>query len=310
MKLTIVICTHNRSELLLKTLESIDKTLIPHQVDITILVIANACTDDTVKKLQEHQQWQMDNSMLSIEFMEEPRAGKSYALNKALSLISGGWISFIDDDQRVDENYFQAVIDAINQYPDTALFCGKLIPDWTGDEPAWVHEQGAYKIAPIPIPDFDLGNNPLILSDKDFIPSGGNLIINQSVLDKIGGFSETLGPIGHNLVGSEDTDLIVRALTDHEKLRYIPAIIQYHFVDPLRFKLFYLMAMNFQRNRSFTLSNHPQSTQVPNYLWLKLVKYSAGVLFSFNIGGIRFYLTKTAAILGQIVGMIQSRHKI
>ncbi len=308
MKLTIVICSHNRSELLLKTLESIDDAIIPPQVDIAILVIANACTDDTVKKLQEHQKWQTDNNnLLSVICVEEPKAGKSYALNKALTLITDGWIGFIDDDQRVDEDYFKAVFEAIVNYPDTTLFCGKLIPDWTGDEPAWIHEKGAYKISPIPIPDYDLGANQLILSEGDFIPSGGNLIINQNVFEKIGGFSETLGPTGHNLVGSEDTDLILRALHINEKLRYIPAIIQYHYVDPLRFKLFYLILMNYQRNRSFTLSSYHESTKVPNYLWLKLVQYIAGVLFSFNTRGIRCYLTKTAAILGQIVGTIQSR---
>lgn len=308
MKLTIVICTHNRAELLLKTLESIDKAVIPRQVDISVLVVANACIDNTVKKLQEHQQWQIDNNLLPIYCVEESKAGKSYALNKALTLITGGWICFIDDDQRIDEDYYQAVIDAIVGYPDASMFCGKLIPDWTGDEPVWIHEQGIYKISPIPIPDYDLGGNPRLLSEEDFIPSGGNLIINQEVFEKIGNFSENLGPTGHNLVGSEDTDLILRALSSNEKLRYIPGIIQYHYVDSLRFKLPYLVLMNYQRNRSFTLSSYRSSTPVPNYLWLKLVQYIAGALFSFNSRGIRCYLTKTAAILGQIVGTIQSSH--
>jgi len=66
--------------------------------------------------------------------VEEPKAGKSYALNKALTLITGGWICFIDDDQRVDENYYKSVIDAISNYPDNTLFCGKLTPDWAGHE--------------------------------------------------------------------------------------------------------------------------------------------------------------------------------
>lgn len=304
--LTVVICTHNRSDLLLKTLESINNVQIPQQADIAILVVANACTDDTAKKLQEYQRQQTDNYLLPFKFVEEAQPGKSYALNKALSLIKSGWICFIDDDHRVGENYFKSVIDAIVGHPDTTLFCGKIIPDWTGHEPAWLHETGAYKITPIPIPNFDLGDNPLVLSEKNFIPGGGNLIVNQNVFDKIGNFSNALGPTGHNLVGSEDTDLILRALDANEKLRYIPAIVQYHYVDPLRFKLLHLVMMNFQRNRSITLSRCRESARVPNYLWLKLGQYIAGILFSFNISRIRFYLTKTAAILGQIAGIIQS----
>jgi GT2 family glycosyltransferase len=308
MKLTIVICTHNRSALLLKTLESIDRATISPQTDIAILVIANACTDDTVKKLQEHQRWQRDNHLLPIDIVEEPKAGKSFALNKAITFITDGWICFIDDDQRVDENYYKSTVDAIINWPDTMLFCGKLIPDWTGREPSWVHEKEVYKIAPIPIPYYDLGDEPLKLSEKDFLPSGGNLIIHQKVFSKIGSFSETLGPTGHNLVGSEDTDLIQRALNANEKLRYVPNIIQYHYVDLSRFKLMYLILMNFQRNRSFTLSSHHESYHIPKYQWLKLVRYISGVLFCFNSRGIRFYLTKTAAIFGQIVGIIQSKH--
>ena len=307
MKLTIVICSHNRSELLLKTLQSITLAISQYQTSIDILVIVNACTDDTVIKLQNYQHQQIENNILPIKFIEEPKTGKSYALNTAIANITSGWICFIDDDQRVDENFCKVTIDTITNYPDTSLFCGKLIPDWTGDEPDWIHEQGAYKISPIPIPDYNLGNHQLILSEHDFLPSGGNLIINHDVFKKIGGFSEKLGPTGHNFFGSEDTELIVRALRANEKLRYIPGIIQYHYVDLSRFKLTYLLLMNFQRNRSFNLSKYDKGNQVPSYLWLILSQYISGVLFSFNTRVIRFYLFKTASIVGQIVGIIQSR---
>ena len=310
MKLTVVICTHNRSALLSKTLQSINKSIIPAQDNITILVVANACTDDTLECLQDYQRQQHSKQLLPIEFTEEHKAGKSYALNKALTVIPDGWICFIDDDQRVDENYFRSVIAAIVNYPDTTLFCGKLIADWTGQEPPWAHEKGAYKIAPLPIPEYDLGEVPLILTEEHCVPSGGNLIIDRNVFERIGNFSETLGPTGHNLVGSEDTELVLRALHSNEKLGYIPDIVQYHYVDPFRFKLYYLVLMNFQRNRSVSLSQHHENTRVPNYLWLKLGRYITGVLFSFNASRIRFYMTKTAAILGQIVGIIQSRHHL
>ena len=226
MKLTIVICSHNRSELLLKTLQSINLAIFQYQASIDTLVIVNACTDDTVIKLQSYQHQQIENNLLPIKFIEVPKAGKSYALNTAIAAITNGWVCFIDDDHRVDKNYLQAINSAIKKHSDTRLFCGKIIPDWRGDEPMWIHEKGSYSITPTPIPHFDLGETILLLSEKNFLPGGGNLIINQEVFKKIGGFSETLGPIGHNLVGSEDTDLILRALRVNEKLRYIPGIIQ------------------------------------------------------------------------------------
>ena len=308
MKLTIVICTHNRSALLSKTLKSINNAIIPAQANITILVLANACTDDTTSTLQEYQQRQLDQHWLPIEFAEEPKVGKSYALNKALTYIPDGWIAFIDDDHRVDENYFKSVADAIINYPNTSLFCGKIIPDWTGEEPAWAHEKGKYKITPFPVPNFDLGDNILSSHEKTFIPGGGNLIVEQKVFERIGNFSEALGPKGHNLMGSEDSDFILRALKAGENIKYIPAIVQYHYVDLSHLKLAYLIVKSFQRNRSMTLAHHPEPIRIPNYLWRKLGRYSAGILFSFNIIRIRFHLTKAAGIVGQIVGHIQSRH--
>lgn len=308
MKLTIVICTHNRSALLSKVLESINNAIIPAQANIAILVIANACSDDTQERLQEYQRKQHNKHLLPIEFTEEPKTGKSHALNKALSFITDGWIGFIDDDHRVDENYFKSVTDAIVKYPDTTLFCGKIIPDWTGQEPAWVHEKGKYKITPFPVPYFDLGDSTLSSQEKNFIPGGGNLIIEKKVFERIGNFSEALGPKGHNLMGSEDSDFILRALKAGEKLEYIPAIVQYHYVDLSHLKLTYLILKSFQRNRSITLTRYPERIRVPNYLWPKLGRYIAGVLFSFSADPIRFHLTKAAGIFGQIVGSIQSRH--
>jgi GT2 family glycosyltransferase len=309
MKLTIAICTHNRSALLSKTLESLNKVIIPAEANIAILVIANACSDDTMECIQTYQRQQYSKHLLPIEITEEPKAGKSYGLNKALTLISSGWICFIDDDHRVDENYFKSVIDAIARYPDTTLFCGRIIPDWTGDEPAWVHEKGKYKITPFPVPYFDLGDNSLMLSGKNGIPGGGNLIVEKKVFERICSFSEALGPVGHNLMGSEDSDFVLRALEAGQRLEYIPDIVQYHYVDSSRFKLSYLVLKSFQRNRSITLTLHTERIRVPNYLWLKLVQYIAGVLFSFNANKIRFNLTKAAGIFGQIVGSIQPRHQ-
>jgi GT2 family glycosyltransferase len=308
MKLTIVICTHNRSALLFKTLESINTAIIPTQVNLAILVIANACSDDTQERLQEYQREQHNKHLLPLEFAEESKTGKSHALNKALTLIPDGWICFIDDDHRVDENYFKSVIDAIDNYPDILLFCGRIIPDWTGQEPAWVHEKGKYKITPFPVPYFDLGDEALMLTGKNSIPGGGNLIVEKKVFERIGIFSEALGPKGHNLMGSEDSDFILRALKAGERLEYIPAIIQYHYVDLSHLKLPYIILKSFQRNRSITLTRYPQRIRVPNYLWPKLGQYAAGVLFSFDANQIRFHLTKAAAICGQIVGSIQSRH--
>lgn len=306
--LTVVICTHNRSALLITALDSINAADKPENVDINILVIANACTDTTVIDLQRYQAKQPKSHYLPLSFAEEVKTGKSYALNYAISLTKTGYLCFMDDDQRVDRNYFTAIVNALYTLPEATMFCGPLFPDWKGNEPEWIHETGKYRIYPLPVPLFDNGDIPIRITQENQTPPGGHVIIRRDVFDRIGLFCETLGPTGHNLMGSEDTDFFLRAIDNKEFFQYIPNIIQYHYVDANRLKLGYLLKNCFQRNRSLTKIHHLDTRKVPLYLWSKLLTYIFYAIFSFKPIKIRFYLLRCAGILGQIIGIIQSRH--
>jgi len=91
-----------------------------------------------------------------------------------------------------------------------------------------------------------------------------------------------------------------------ETVQYFPDIVQYHFVDLERLKLKYLVTKSFQRTRSLTLARNPTRSVVPIYLARKLLNYTLGIIFSFSIGKIRFYLMRFAATLGEMVGRRES----
>ncbi len=308
MRLTVVICTHNRSSLLMTAINSLNHTAQPTECDIRILVIANACEDDTVANLCSYQNNHKVNKSLPLVFEEEHIPGKSYALNHAIKLVHDGYICFIDDDHRVDNNYFSAVSSAIKCYSNTRIFCGRIIPDWTGNEPDWVHTNGDYKIFPLPIPNFQLGDKPTIVNSDSKLPGGGNLIIHKSIFDVFGEFSTSLGPKGNDLLGSEDSEFILRTISHNEAIQYIPDIIQYHYVDTDRLKLTYLIQKSFQRTRSITLAHNPDKTRVPPYIWRKLINYSIGVILSFSLVKTRFYLMRIAATLGEAKGLRETMH--
>jgi len=305
-KLTIVICTHNRANLLIKTIKSINEALIPNNCTIKILVIANACTDNTIIQLNSYQSKQ-NKILLPLTVIEEPRPGKSFALNHAIDIIDIGFIGFIDDDQRVDINYLVATLEAINQSPEISFFCGPIYPDWTGKEPEWVHTQGKYKIYPEPIPSFNLGSKVIKLTKDMMLPGGGTLIIKREVFTKISSFSTKLGPKGHNLVGGEDSDFVLRALASGETIQYIPSIIQYHYVAPSRLKLSNLLLTSFQRTRSFTLVTHPLSLFPPLYMWRKLFTYIFFLLITFKMTKKRFYLMRVASTAGEMFGFLEKK---
>jgi len=268
------------------------------------MVIANACRDNTIVELQHYMRTQESIGDIPLEYREEPRPGKSHALNLALKKITSGHIAFVDDDHRVDNNYFVSITNAISKYPECPLFCGQIIPDWTGEEAPWVHDSGQYRIYPLPVPHFELGSKALILGQSQRIPGGGNLIAHINLFKQIGDFCVDLGPSGHNLLGGEDSDFVLRCLDDGQELRYEPSIVQYHYVDLERFKLHYLLQKSFQRSRSITLARNPHSHRIPRYQWRKLLNYTAGVLFSLSWEKSRFYMMRIASTLGEITGYL------
>jgi glycosyltransferase involved in cell wall biosynthesis len=306
LHLTAVICTHNRSGLLEKAIDSINRATRPDDCLIDILVIPNNCTDDTVRLLESYPS-SFDKSdgqkPLPLAYSEENNSGKSHALNHAIDIINMGYMCFIDDDHRIDESYFLSVRNTIREHADVGMFCGRIIPDWKGDEPAWVHDEGKYRIYPLPIPDFNLGEQPHRVAIDSRLPGGGNLVVLRDIFSRIGGFSASLGPKGKSLLGSEDSEFLLRALSQNESLFYSPDIVQFHYVDTERLKLNYLVRKSFQRSRSITLAHNPQKSPIPRYLWRKLVNYLAGFIFSLSYNKRRFYLMRSAAALGEIAGL-------
>jgi GT2 family glycosyltransferase len=298
--LTILICTHNRADLLIHTIDSLNKARKADFLLVRIIVVANACTDNTISLVQNYK------SNIPLSCAVEPIAGKSYALNHGINLIENGIISFIDDDQCVADDFFLAIQSAIEKFSDSSILCGKIIPNWNGTEPDWVHHTGKYQIFPPPITAFDLGESVLDISHTDELPPGGTLIVHKEVFNRVGNFSVAMGPTGHNLVGGEDSEFILRALGSGESITYIPTIVQYHYVDPERLRLGYLMQKSFQRTRSVIVAEHSKKQPVPLYLWRKLSTYFFKLIFSFNLQKIRFYLMRVSATLGEISGFRSS----
>lgn len=303
MDIEVLICTHNRVQLLERTLDFINKALCPEDTKITILVAANACTDATLPFLKQYTEQQPGRYRLS--YLEEPKPGKSNALNSAIQKLSGDIIAMVDDDHRIDTNYFSTIVQAANTFPDATMYCGKILPDWTGDEPGWIHDLSPYAIYPLPIPHYDLGEEFLNIGEEGRLPGGGNLMIKRQVFTRVGDFSTELGPQGHNLGGGEDTDFVKRALDSGETIKYYPPIKQFHFVDIERLAFKYLLIKSFQRSYSATRITRQQNSGIPRYLWRKLAGYLTRACISLYWPEKKFYMVRVAAALGEIRAYIK-----
>lgn len=307
MDLSVVICTHNRAALLGKTIRSLNEAAKPDSARAEIVIAANACSDGTLDLLREYQAQAAVRHWLPLRVYEESKLGKSHALNTVLAQPLAPLIAFVDDDHRVAPDYLVAIARASQDHPEAHLYCGKILPDWTGQEPEWVHDTGPYRITPLPVPRFDQGDAPRRLTPEIATPGGGNLVIRQELITRVGGFSATLGPKGHNLGGAEDLEWVRRALAGGAVLQYVPGIVQYHYVDADRLTMKYLVRKAYERAASVVIFSDlaAKTRSVPLFLYRKLINYAFAAACSFSANRRRFYIVRLAATLGEIKGFAQ-----
>jgi len=300
MNIEILVCTHNRVQLLDTMLTSINESERPDDVNISLLVVANACTDGTVEYLKKYPN--LGQGKLSLRWVEEGTPGKSHALNRGLAMVEADIISFIDDDQRVARDYFVCLVEAIERKPEFEMLCGRLLPDWDGSEPVWVHNNSGYALRPLPVPNFDLGEHEQVLGLNGRFPQGGNLIVRRSMLRRVGTFSIALGPHGHDLGGGEDSDYIYRALREGAKLLYVPSVVQFHFVEGERCTLPYIMKKAFLRTKSVVMVENVNASAPPKYLYRKIFLHLLKLITSLYMPRTRYYLVRLAATAGELNG--------
>lgn len=306
MAITVFICTHNRVALLRRALASLNAAQRPRQ-PVEVLVIANDCSDDTAEFLTAYAT--NPGSRLPLRWIAEPTPGKSHALNRGIPAVRTDLVAFVDDDHRVDADYLVAIERASVEHPEADIFCGRILPDWTGAEPAWVHDEGPYRIYPLPVPRYDLGPESIIVTEeRGPIPGGGNLVLRRTVFDLAGRFATDLGPHGHDLGGGEDSEYVIRALRRGAALRYRPDVVQYHYVDRERLTLSYIVRKSYQRTRSTARVKH-SGKGVPLFAWRKLAEYLLRAAAAVSWQRRRFYLVRLAASLGEIRGMREASRR-
>ena len=105
MKLSIIICTFNRSFELEQLLEDIcsQHKKLESQKDIEIILVDNNSFDNTAEVVYRF----VENTELSIKYFTEKKLGLSACRNFAVTKASGDLLAFIHDDINLDEDWLK-----------------------------------------------------------------------------------------------------------------------------------------------------------------------------------------------------------
>jgi glycosyltransferase involved in cell wall biosynthesis len=229
-KLSICICTYNRSESLKHTLLSLASQKGIESASIEILIVDNNSTDSTQNILEEFRK------TLRICDVRETHQGLAYARNRAVMSSKGEVILFTDDDVRLEYGWLAAYQAAIERFPKTGYFGGRILPDWEGTKPAWIGEK------PLPLIDgllvwFDHGVQTRPFGPTESLPFGASFAVRRTLFDKIGLFQLNLGTGGAGSGRGEETEFLMRAQKAGAKGVYVGEALCLHRVDPRRLRL-------------------------------------------------------------------------
>jgi len=226
VEITVVVCTYNRSRMLIDALESLLRQEIGDAFRWEILVVDNASTDDTPAAVAALAA----RVTTPLRHVVETRRGVVPARNRGVAEARGEWIAFFDDDQLADRRWLGELRDEAQR---RKVLC-------VGGAVALALPEGCTrrlaKFARILLSE-TVGLDAPAHYDLKLTPGTGNVMIHRSVFEKVGGFDEA-----YHLRG-EDTEFFRRVFFAGIEARYTPAAVIHHVITHDRLKDDYFLAL-------------------------------------------------------------------
>lgn len=224
MKLDVVVPTYNRSGLLRPALSSLLRATVPEGLQVSILVVDNNSVDDTPEVVREMQ----TGAPVEVRYLRETKQGLSHSRNRGISDGDGELIGFIDDDEEIDQSWYQVVAREFAD-PATEFIGGPYLANWVSPAPDWLPPGYHAAIGAVP-------PKPRSVFNDEFGANlmGGNAVVRRTVFDRIGPYSTRLGRSGKGLLSEEDAEFC-RRLKEHSiRGIYVPDLVIYHYIAPER----------------------------------------------------------------------------
>lgn len=231
-KLSVIICTYNRANILKDCIEAICiQTVDRSQYDV--IVVDNNSIDSTAGTVYEYQK-----KYENISYIKEINQGLSFARNRGAIEANNEWLAFLDDDGLAHKNFVEECLNVIN-FEIFDCFGGIYFPWYKYGKPKWLSSTFGAKqslcdqISEIYYPHLD----------------GGIFAIKKNVLEKIGGFPTHLGMIGNQIAYGEETLLQVKLLDNGYKLGFSPFWKMDHLVAKYKLNIKWHLSAEFAKGR-------------------------------------------------------------
>jgi glucosyl-dolichyl phosphate glucuronosyltransferase len=239
---SVVIATFNRARDLAATLDSLSR--IQTRRSWELIVVDNNSTDDTRRVVESRSRL----FRADVLYVAEERQGRSPALNTGISLARGGIIVTTDDDVRVESDWLDRIVDALE-----GLGCdyvgGRVLPIWEAPRPSWLPNHGGKHWAVIALLDY--GDRPIEFGTR--VPLGVNMAFRRAAFDRAGLMDPDTGRKAGTLLGQEVREWCIRARAAGVRGFYAPGVVVRHVIPAARLRKSYFRRWFYWRGVSRAL---------------------------------------------------------
>jgi len=216
-EISVIICTHNRAEMLRETLQSW-LSVQNAGPDVELIVVDNNSTDHTRQVVEAFR----PACPSQLRYVFETNTGLSHARNRGIKEASGNIVAFVDDDVYFDKEWLYALLKAFNDNPEISCVGGKSIPKFDGDKPDWITGNilkfyGAT----------NYGDQDRLMTFPEY-PPGLNMAFRKTVFEQVGNFNVNLGRIKNSLLSNEEREIFYRISKADLKVFYASKAILHH----------------------------------------------------------------------------------
>jgi|SRR5690554_6801991 len=267
--ISIVICSYNRSALLLDSIASLTKEKTPPS-SFEIVVVDNNSSDNTETLIKD---FISAHPKYNIRYIKETQQGLSFARNRGTEESKAPLVCFVDDDVIVSEYYVQKWIDFFDSHPEAIGAGGKIKVQFDDPRPEWMPD--------ILLPLFakhDLGDE-IKKYTKGRYPIGANFVYRKHIFEKAGDFNTKLGRKGNQLEGGEEKDIFLRITQHNDNVFYVPEVYLWHRVGAQRLTQEYIKGQALGTGKSISVILIDKSFSTKLFKWSsEIFKFFAGLL--------------------------------
>jgi glucosyl-dolichyl phosphate glucuronosyltransferase len=191
-EISIVICTHNRYDLIEPAIKSVEAQDLPREKYELILVDNSTDRQAQAKFLSEAELF------CKMRIIVEKTPGLSRARNIGTRAAEAPIVAFMDDDARASKSWASELVGAFKRNPKAGVVGGPVRPIWPIQRPTWLHPwlEGYLTIV-------DRGDSERTLAHHEWL-AGTNIAFMRDPLIEAGLFDEQLGRIGGLLLSNEE----------------------------------------------------------------------------------------------------------